>query len=92
MDPRGPAPGRIGVTILVGVVAVLQAAAIAIFVFFALTGDSWGIARAMALLLSVPFVVLTVPALLLLKTGWPRSAGLVAVLSAATTWLAWHFA
>jgi hypothetical protein len=79
-------------TILVVLVAVLQAVAIAMFMVFAMTGDPWGIARAMALLLSGPFVALTVPALLLLRSGRRRLAILVAVLSAATTWLAWRFA
>ena len=79
-------------TILVVLVAVLHAAAITMFVVFAMQGDSWGIARGMAMLLSVPFVALTVPSLLLLRSGWPRLAGLVAVLSVATTWLAWRLA
>jgi hypothetical protein len=49
--------------ILVVITAVLQALAIGLFAAFALSGDAWGIARGMALLLSIPFVTLTLPAL-----------------------------
>jgi hypothetical protein len=42
--------------------AALQAALIALFAFAALEGDDWGIARAMALLLAVPFLAFAGPA------------------------------
>lgn len=71
---------------------MLHAAAIAMFVMFAMQGDSLGIARGMAMLLSVPFAVLTVPAVLLLWSGRRRLAGLVAALAAAVTLMAWAFA
>jgi hypothetical protein len=47
--------------------AVLQAALIGLFATAALQGDEWGIARAMALLLMVPFLVFVGPALWLMK-------------------------
>jgi hypothetical protein len=78
--------------ILVIVIALLQGGLIGLFALFALQGDAWGIARAMALLLSLPFVVLTVPAVLLLRSGRLRLAALIAALSAAVTWMAWRFA
>jgi hypothetical protein len=73
-------------------VALAEAAFIGLFAVFALSGDTLGIARAMALILAVPFVVFTVPALLLLRRGRPRLAAFVVALSAAVTYAVWRFA
>ena len=77
---------------LVIVIAVLQAAFIAMFAALAVSGDSWGIARAVALLLSIPFVCLTVPALILTWKGDRRTGAMLAVLSLVDPWAAWSFA
>jgi hypothetical protein len=75
--------------VLVIVIALVQ---VGLFAGFAESGDSWGIARAMALLLSIPFVVLTAPAVVLLWRGYATAAGILALFSLATTWAAWAFA
>ena len=77
---------------LVIAIALLQAGVIGLFAVFAASGDAWGIARAMALLLSIPFVVLSVPVLALLWKGYRRAAATFALLSLAATWAAWAFA
>ena len=77
---------------LVLLVAGVQVFFIVAFVCFALTGDSLGIARALALLLSLPFVALTVPALVLLWRHWFRTALGLALMSLAVFWLLWRFA
>jgi hypothetical protein len=77
---------------LIIAIAGAQAALIGLFAAFAASGDAWGIARAMALLLSLPFVALSVPALGLMWKGYPKAAALLALLSAAVTWAAWAFA
>jgi len=46
----------------------------------------------MALLLTVPFLVFTVPALLLLRRGRSRPAALAVALSGLATCAAWRFA
>jgi hypothetical protein len=79
-------------TWLVGLIAAVEAFAIGAFAIAAMSGDEWGIARAVALLLTVPFVCLTLPALLLVSRGYGRSAALLAVLSVAAMGLAWRFA
>lgn len=76
----------------VGAVALLEATAIAAFAAFALSGDAWGIARAMALLLAVPFVLLTAPALALVWRGRLRTGALLAAASVAVTLVAWALA
>jgi hypothetical protein len=73
-------------------VAGVQVFFIAAFGYFALSNDSWGIARALALGLSLPFVALTVPALVLLWRHWVRTALALALLSLAAFWLLWRFA
>lgn len=78
--------------VAVVLVAIAEAAFIGLFAVLSLTGDGFGIARAMALLLAVPFLVFTVPALLLLPRGRPRPAALVVALSGLATWAAWRFA
>ena len=77
---------------LVLLVAGVQAFFIAVFVFFSLTGDSLGIARALALLLALPFAAFTVPALVLLRRDRGRTASGLALLSLAVFWLLWRFA
>lgn len=77
---------------LVVVIALLEGVLVALFGAFALAGDSWGIARAMALGLSMPFASLTLPALVLLHRDWPRAATLMAVLSVPVTWAVWALA
>ena len=77
---------------LVLLVAGVQAFFIAVFVFFSLTGDSLGIARALALLLSLPFVIVTVPALVLLRRNRAGAAAGLVLLSLAVFWLLWRFA
>jgi hypothetical protein len=74
---------------LVCVIAGLEALLIAMFAVFSLSGDSLGIARAMALLLSVPFVALTGPALLLMARGRLGLAAALALASLAATALSW---
>ena len=83
---------QVAVRIAVLVVALAEAALIALFAVFALTGDSLGIARAMMLILAVPFVVFTVPALLLLRRGRWGLAGVIVALSGVATYAAWRFA
>ena len=78
--------------IAVLLVAIAEAAFIGLFALFSLSGDGFGIARAMALLLAAPFVVFTVPALLLLWRGRPRPAALIVALSGVATYAAWRFA
>ena len=73
-------------------IATIQVAAVALFGLFALSGDSWGIARAMAMLLALPFVAFTVPAVILMRNGYPRLAASLAVISIMGTWFAWRFA
>ena len=68
---------------VVVLVAALEAGAIALFVAFAFSGDTWGIARAVALLLALPFAALTIPALVLIQTGGPRAAAWLAAFSLA---------
>jgi hypothetical protein len=80
------------VAVAVLVVAFAQAAFIGLFAAMSLSGDSLGIARAMALILAVPFLVFTVPALVLLRRGRPDLAGCVVALSAAAMYVAWRFA
>lgn len=77
---------------VVVLVAALEAGAIALFVAFAFSGDTWGIARAMALLLALPFAALTIPALVLIQTGRPRAATWLAAFSLAVTCLSWLLA
>lgn len=78
--------------IVVVVVAAIQVAAVGLFAVFALSGDSWGIARAMAMLLGLPFLAFTVPALILMRKGYLTLAASVAVASLIATALAWRFA
>ena len=78
--------------VLVIAIVLLQAGLIGLFAAFAASGDAWGIARALALLLSLPFVMLSVPALVLMWMGHANAAGLLALLSLAVTWAAWAFA
>jgi hypothetical protein len=51
-----------------------------------------GIARALALLLSLPFVIVTVPALVLLRRNRAGAAAGLVLLSLAVFWLLWRFA
>lgn len=78
--------------IAVLLVAIAEAAFIGLFAVLSLTGDGFGVARAMALLLAVPFLVFTVPALLLLRRGRSRPAALAVALSGLATCAAWRFA
>jgi hypothetical protein len=78
--------------VVVAVIVVVQAAVIAVFAAFAVSGDSWGIARGVALLLSVPFLGLSMPALLLMWKGFRRAAAMIAVLSLVSTWVLWAYA
>lgn len=78
--------------IAVLLVAIAEAAFIGLFAVLSLTGDGFGVARAMALLLTVPFLVFTVPALLLLRRGRSRPAALAVALSGLATCAAWRFA
>lgn len=78
--------------VVVMVIVAAQAAMIAVFAAFAVSGDPWRIARAVALLLSVPFLALSMPALVLMWKGHKRIAAIVAVLSLISTWTAWTFA
>ena len=78
--------------VVIAVIVVVQAAVIAVFAAFAVSGDSWGIARGVALLLSVPFLSLSLPALLLMWRGFRRAAAMVAVLSLISTWIVWAYA
>ena len=78
--------------IAVLLVAAGEAVFIALFAVLSLSGDRLGIARAMALLLAAPFLVFTVPALLLLWRGRPKPAALVVALSGIATYGAWRFA
>jgi hypothetical protein len=73
--------------------ALPQACFVGFFALLAVSEDSWGIFRALALLLSLPFLLLTVPALVLAKKGraLPLAIGL-ALLSPLVTYLAWRFA
>jgi hypothetical protein len=79
--------------ILVVAIALPEAGLIGFFALGSLSGDSWGIMRAMALLLGAPFLLFTVPALVLARRdrALPLAAGL-ALLSVAATYLAWRFA
>ena len=77
---------------LVGTIAVVELLAIGLFAAAAITGDDWGIARAMASLLAVPFIGLTVPGLLLLRRGHRRSAAALAIASVPVTGLLWRLA
>lgn len=78
--------------VAVVLVAVAEAAFIAMFAAMALSGDAWGIARAMALILVVPFLIFTLPALALLRSRRPRLAALVIAVSTAAMYAAWRFA
>jgi hypothetical protein len=49
--------------------AALQSAIVGMFALAALEGDVWGIARAVALLLAIPLVILTGGALILTARG-----------------------
>jgi hypothetical protein len=90
--PRGN-NGSYAMRLAITGIVVLQAAVIAVFfAAFAASGDSWGIARAVALLLSVPFLVLSMPALVLMWKGHTRTAAMVALLSLVSTWIVWAFA
>jgi hypothetical protein len=77
---------------LVAIIAVLQGSLIALFAAFALSGDSLGIARAMALGLSLPFAFLTLPALVMLRQGRPGAATITVLLSVPATWAIWFLA
>ncbi|HEX8168217.1 MAG TPA: hypothetical protein VF601_20815 [Beijerinckiaceae bacterium] len=87
-----PKPARVAYAVAVLGIAAVQGFFIAAFACFALAGDSWGIARALALGLSLPFVLLTVPALAALRKGRARLALALAVLSFTAFWLLWRFA
>lgn len=80
------------VTALVVVIAVVESLIIGLFVALALSGDDWGIARAVAAVLAVPFTCLTLPALVLLRAGKSRAAAALAVASVPALWLGWRFA
>lgn len=69
--------------------AALQGVVVGGFALTALAGDDWGIARAVALLLTVPLVVLTGGALILTARGHLRWASAIALLSILLMWLAW---
>lgn len=73
-------------------VAVAQAVPIGLFAFLALSGDSLGIARGMAVLLTVPFCALTIPALFLLGRGRIGPALGLAGVSLPASWILWRFA
>jgi hypothetical protein len=79
--------------LLVLAIALAEACLIGFFALGSLSGDSLGILRAMALLLGVPFLLLTAPALVLATRdrAVPLAGGL-ALLSVAATYLAWRFA
>jgi hypothetical protein len=73
----------------VSLAAILQAAIVGMFALAALEGDDWGIARAVALLLLVPFIVLTGGALILAARGHLHGATAITLLSFVLMWLAW---
>ena len=69
--------------------AALQSANVGMFALAALEGDVWGIARAVALLLAIPLVILTGGALILTARGHLRWASAITLLSFVLMWLAW---
>jgi len=79
--------------LLVLAIALAEAGLIGFFALGSLSGDSLGILRTMALLLCVPFLLLTAPALVLATRDHavPLAGGL-ALLSVAATYLAWRLA
>lgn len=83
---------RPGLRLLVIGVAAVEAAFLGIFAVTAMSGDEWGIARAMFFLLAIPFAVSTVPALILTWLGRLRLAALFIALSLPLIWLFWWMA
>ena len=78
--------------LLVILVAAVDAAFLGIFAVAAMSGDEWGIARAMFFLLAIPFALSTVPALILTWLGRLRLAALFIALSVPLIWLSWWMA
>jgi hypothetical protein len=77
---------------VVVLIAVLEGGFAALFAALSLSGDSLGIARAMALGLSLPFAFLTLPALVVLRPRRPGAATLMALLSVPATCAIWFLA
>lgn len=74
-------------------VVAMQIASVLLFVVLALVeGDSWGIAKGMALLLACPLVALSLPALLLYRWRYRWSAAALGTASALTSGVAWWLA
>ena len=65
---------------------------LALFAVLAMSGDEWGIARAMFFLLAVPFALSTVPALILTWLGRLRLAAILIALSIPLIWMFWWMA
>jgi hypothetical protein len=78
--------------LLIILIAAVEAAFLGIFAVAAMSGDEWGIARAMFFLLAIPFALSTVPALILAWLGRLRLAALFIALSLPLIWLSWWMA
>jgi hypothetical protein len=72
--------------------ATLQGAVIGLFAVFALSGDSLGIAKAMVGILAIPFLILTLPSIMMARMGKLGIAVALAVASLGLTAAAWYFA
>ncbi len=70
-------------------IAIAQAVFVGIFVAAALSGDAWGIARAVALLLGTVYLLTTGPALILMWYGRVRSAAFIVSASTFLMSVAW---
>lgn len=84
--------GHVGAIVLVTSVASVQIAAVSLFAALATSGDEYGIARSMVLLLATPLVCLTLPAFLLFRRGNDGWAIGLAILSLLAIVLLWLFA
>jgi hypothetical protein len=82
---------KVAAATVVGV-AALQGALIVLFAAFAMSGDDLGIAKSMAIMMCLPFVAITIPALALLwrgRIGWASlSTGLSVLLLTLLWWRA----
>ena len=89
---REPRPFAPALRLLVLLIAAGEAAFLGLFAVMAISGDEWGIARAMFFLLAIPFALSTVPALVLTWLGRLRLAALFIGLSIPLIWLCWWMA